>query len=245
MPPRKQRLDEALAAAGLFESAESARRAVMAGMVLRNGAPATKPGTAVSGDDVLSLVKKERFVGRGGLKLDAALERFGINVEGRVCLDVGASTGGFTDCLLQRGAARVFAVDVGRGQLDWRLRNDPRVDSREGMNARFLDPGDFQPCPTLAVGDVSFISLALVLPAVFSILQPGGDFVFLIKPQFEAPRESVERGGIVRDEAVRRACVEKIRLFVEKAGHLWLGDMVSPITGREGNVEYLFHARRA
>lgn len=245
MPPRKQRLDEALADAGLFESTELARRAVMAGMVLLNGAPAAKPGTAVRGDDVFSLVKKERFVGRGGFKLEGALERFGIDPSRRICVDVGASTGGFTDCLLQRGAARVFAVDVGRNQLDWRLRNDPRVDSREGVNARFLDPGDFQPLPTLAVGDVSFISLTLVLPAVFSVLQPSGDLVFLIKPQFEAARESVEPGGIVRDESVRRACVEKIRLFVEKAGHLWLGDMVSPITGREGNVEYLFHARRA
>jgi len=245
MPPRKQRLDEALAAAGLFESTESARRAVMAGLVFLNGSPADKPGTPVRGDDVLSLAHKERFVGRGGFKLEAALERFGIDPAGRVCLDVGASTGGFTDCLLQRGAARVFAIDVGRGQLDWKLRNDPRVDSREGVNARFLDAGDFQPAPTLAVGDVSFISLTLVLPAVFRVLEPGGDLVFLIKPQFEAPRESVERGGIVREEMVRRACVEKIRLFVEESGHQWLGEIVSPITGRDGNVEYLFHSRSA
>lgn len=245
MPPRKQRIDEALAAAGLFESAEAARRAVMAGLVLLNGAPATKPGTPVRGDDVLSLVEKERFVGRGGCKLESALERFNVNPTGRVCLDVGASTGGFTDCLLQRGAGRVFAIDVGRGQLDWRLRGDPRVDSREGVNARYLDPTDFQPPPTLAVGDVSFISLTLVLPAVFCVLQSGGDLVFLIKPQFEAPRGSVERGGIVRDEDVRRRCVEKIQLFVVEAGHQWLGHIVSPITGRDGNVEYLFHARRA
>lgn len=241
MPPRKQRLDEALAAAGLFESTESARRAVMAGLVFLNGSPADKPGTPVRGDDVLSLAKKERFVGRGGFKLEAALERFGIDPAGRVCLDVGASTGGFTDCLLQRGAARVFAIDVGRGQLDWKLRNDPRVDSREGVNARFLDAGDFQPAPTLAVGDVSFISLTLILPAVFRVLEPGGDLVFLIKPQFEAPRESVERGGIVREEMVRRACVEKIRLFVEESGRQWIGEIVSPITGRDGNVEYLCH----
>ena len=241
MPPRKQRLDEALAAAGLFQSAESARRAVMAGMVLRNGAPATKPGTAVRGDDVLSLVKKERFVGRGGLKLEAALEWFGIDVEGRVCLDVGASTGGFTDCLLQRGAAKVYAVDVGKNQLDWRLRNDPRVVSREGVNARFLEPADFEPVPALAVGDVSFISLKAILPAVFQVLRPGGDGIFLIKPQFEAPREAVGAGGIVREESVRQACVEKIREFVERAGHRWLGAIPSPITGRDGNVEFLCH----
>ena len=245
MPPRKQRLDEALALAGLFDSAESARRAVMAGLVFINGAPASKPGTPVRSDDVLSLAKKERFVGRGGFKLEAALDFFKIDPSGRDCLDVGASTGGFTDCLLQRGASRVVAVDVGRGQLDWKLRNDPRVDSREGVNARMLDPLDFQPAPTLAVGDVSFISLTLILPAVFGVLEPGGDLIFLIKPQFEAPRESVERGGIVRDESVRLACINKIRNFVEQSGHQWIGYIVSPITGRDGNIEYLFHARRA
>jgi 23S rRNA (cytidine1920-2'-O)/16S rRNA (cytidine1409-2'-O)-methyltransferase len=245
MPPRKQRLDEALALAGLFDSTESARRAVMAGLVLLNGAPAGKPGTPVRPDDVLSLAKKERFVGRGGLKLEAALDFFKIDPSGRDCLDVGASTGGFTDCLLQRGASRVVAVDVGRGQLDWKLRNDPRVDSREGVNARVLEPLDFQPAPTLAVGDVSFISLTLILPAVFGVLEPGGDLAFLIKPQFEAPRESVERGGIVRDESARLACIDKIRNFVERFGHQWIGYIVSPITGRDGNIEYLFHARRA
>ena len=244
MPPRKQRLDEALALAGLFDSAESARRAVMAGLVLINGAQAGKPGIPVRSDDVLSLAKKDRFVGRGGLKLEAALDFFKIVPSGRICLDVGASTGGFTDCLLQRGASRVVAVDVGRGQLDWKLRNDPRVDSREGVNARMLDPLDFEPAPTLAVGDVSFISLTLILPSVFGVLEPGGDLAFLIKPQFEAPRESVERGGIVRDESVRLACIYKIRNFVEQSGHQWIGYIVSPITGRDGNIEYLFHARR-
>lgn len=245
MPPRKQRLDVALAASGLFDSTEAAHRAVMAGLVSLNGSLITKPGTPVRADDVLSLAKKERFVGRGGLKLEAGLDRFGIDPRERVCLDVGASTGGFTDCLLQRGATRVFAVDVGHGQLDWKLRNDPRVDCREGVNARFLSPEDFPLVPTLAVGDVSFISLTLILPAIFCVLHSGGDLVFLIKPQFEAPRESVERGGIVRDEAVRQACIEKIRSFVVQAGHIWCGDMTSPITGRDGNVEYLFHARRA
>jgi 23S rRNA (cytidine1920-2'-O)/16S rRNA (cytidine1409-2'-O)-methyltransferase len=241
--PRKPRLDEALAAAGFYESIPQACRAVMAGEVLVNGAPASKPGTPVRADDVLSLAKRERFVGRGGYKLEAALEFFGIEVAGRNCLDVGASTGGFTDCLLQRGATHVVSIDVGRGQLHWKIRNDARVDSREGVNARFLEPADFQPAPTLAVGDVSFISLTMILPAVMRVLEPGGDLVFLIKPQFEAPRESVERGGIVQDEAVRLACVEKIQGSIEKSGARWMGSIVSPITGRDGNVEYLFHAR--
>lgn len=243
MPPRKHRLDEALALAGLFDSTGSARRAVMAGLVLVNGVPASKPGTPVRSDDVLSLAKKDRFVGRGGFKLEAALDFFQIDPTGRRCLDIGASTGGFTDCLLQRGALRVVAVDVGRGQLDWKLRNDPRVDIREGVNARVLDASDFQPAPALAVGDVSFISLTLILPAVFGVVERGGDLVFLIKPQFEAPREAVERGGVVRDEAVRLGCIDKIRNFVEQSGQHWLGHVVSPITGRDGNVEYLFHAR--
>jgi 23S rRNA (cytidine1920-2'-O)/16S rRNA (cytidine1409-2'-O)-methyltransferase len=245
LTPRKPRLDEALAAAGFFESIPQACRAVMAGEVLVNGVPASKPGTPVRTDDVLSLAKRERFVGRGGYKLEAALEFFGIELAGRNCLDVGASTGGFTDCLLQRGANRVVAVDVGRGQLDWRLRNDQRVDSREGVNARMLEPIDFQPPPTLAVGDVSFISLTLILPAVFRVLESGSDVVFLIKPQFEAPREAVERGGIVRNEAARLECIQKIQKFVEQSGHQWRGHIVSPITGRDGNVEYLFHACRA
>jgi 23S rRNA (cytidine1920-2'-O)/16S rRNA (cytidine1409-2'-O)-methyltransferase len=244
MPPKKQRLDDALALAGLFDSTESARRAVMAGLVLLNGVPAAKPGTPVRSDDIFSLVKKERFVGRGGLKLEAALDFFQIDPTGRQCLDIGASTGGFTDCLLQRGAARVVAVDVGRGQLNWKLRNDPRVDSREGVNARMLDAADFLTAPSLAVGDVSFISLTLVLPAVFPVVQRGGDLIFLIKPQFEAPRNAVERGGIVHDEAVRLGCIEKIRNFVEQFGHQWCGHILSPIKGRDGNVEYLFHARR-
>ncbi len=244
MPPRRQRLDEALAVAGFFESAERARRAVMAGEVLMNGRPVSKPGTPVKTDDCLSLAARERFVGRGGYKLESALDFFGVDPVGKLCLDVGASTGGFTDCLLQRGASRVFSIDVGRGQLHWKLRNDPRVEHREGVNARFLEPSDFTPAPALAVGDVSFISLTLILPAVLRVLAPEGDLIFLIKPQFEAPRESVERGGIVSDESVRLACVNKIRQFVEQLETRWLGHMVSPITGRDGNVEYLFHASR-
>lgn len=239
MNTRSRRLDEVLVATGHFDSASAATRAVMAGQVLLNGQTATKPGTPVRDKDTFGLVAKEKYVGRGGFKLEAALDAFSINPAGRICLDVGASTGGFTDCLLQRGAAFVHAVDVGKGQLDWRLRNDPRVRSLEGVNARFLDPADFQPSPQLAVGDTSFISLTAILPAVFRVVAPESELVFLIKPQFEAPREKVERGGIVRNEAVRLACVGKIQAFVVASGHEWLGHIVSPITGRDGNIEYL------
>lgn len=243
MASRKRRLDEALVDAGLFDSIDAAARAVMAGRVLRNGQKESKPGTPVRSDDSLALAPTEKFVGRGGFKLEAALDAFSVNPAGKVCIDVGASTGGFTDCLLQRGATKVYAIDVGKNQLDWRLRSDPRVDSREGVNARFLDPEDFDTRPVLGVGDVSFISLTAILPTVFRVVETGSDLIFLIKPQFEAPREEVGPGGIVRDESVRLGCIEKIRSFVIKAGHEWLGVVPSPITGRDGNVEYLCHLR--
>ena len=243
MNTRSRRLDEALVAAGHFDSTAAASRAAMAGQVLLNGRTETKPGTPVRDKDTLALAPREKYVGRGGYKLEAALDAFGIDPAAGICLDAGASTGGFTDCLLQRGAAFVYAVDVGKGLLDWRLRNDPRVRSLEGLNARFLEPADFQPAPQLAVGDVSFISLTAVLPAVFRVAAPGADLTVLIKPQFEAPRDKVERGGIVRDETVRLECVEKIRDFVLASGHEWFGHIPSPITGRDGNIEYLGHAR--
>jgi 23S rRNA (cytidine1920-2'-O)/16S rRNA (cytidine1409-2'-O)-methyltransferase len=244
MAALKRRLDAALAEEGFFGSVDEARRAVMAALVYVNGHKVTKPGTPVSGDDVLSLVEREKYVGRGGLKLEAALDFFRVDPCGLVCVDVGASTGGFTDCLLQRGAARVYAIDAGHGQLDWKLRGDLRVDSREKTNARFLQAADFDPRPRMAVGDVSFISLTLILPAVFGILPAGADVVFLLKPQFEAARRDVGAGGVVRDEGVRERCVAKVREFVLAAGQEWLGSMSSPITGRDGNVEYLIHLRR-
>lgn len=243
MSATRRRLDQALVEAGLCDCAESAARAAMAGRVFLNGQRETKPGTAVRPDDVLGLVPVEKFVGRGGYKLEAALDAFCLDPAGKVCLDVGASTGGFTDCLLQRGAAMVYAIDAGKNQLDWRLRTDPRVRCREGVNARFLESSDFDPRPGFGVGDVSFISLTAILPAVFRVVEPGGNLVFLIKPQFEAPRGAVGAGGIVRDEAVRLACIEKIRAFALAAGHEWLGVVPSPITGRDGNVEYLCHLR--
>jgi len=245
MASGKKRLDVALVERGLFETTDQAARAVMAGQVYIRGQPATKSGVSVSPDAEITLAAREKYVGRGGFKLEAALDHFAIDPAGLVCVDIGASTGGFTDCLLQRGATCVHAVDVGHSQLHWRLRADSRVLSREGFNARFLEPGDLSPPPVLAVGDVSFISLTAILPAVFKILPGGADAVFLIKPQFEAPKGSVPPGGVVRDESMRLACLEKIRNFIGQAGHEWLGCIPSPITGHDGNIEYLAHLKQA
>ena len=243
MSSGKFRLDVALVERGLIESREKARRAIMAAQVLVKGNAVTKPGTPVAADAEISLVAKEKFVGRGGFKIEAALEAFAIDPGGRTCADIGASTGGFTDCLLQRGAAQVYALDVGHGQLDWRLRQDPRVVVREGINARFLSPEDFDQRPSLVVADVSFISLTLILPPAFALLDPESDMVVLIKPQFELSRAEVGRGGIVRDDASRARAVEKIRAFVAASGHRWMGSITSPITGRDGNVEFLAHLK--
>jgi len=243
MSTGKSRLDVALVERGLFDTREKARRAVMAGQVVVDGHPAAKAGHQVPPDCKLSVTAREKFVGRGGYKIEAALDAFKVDPSGRVCADIGSSTGGFTDCLLQRGAVRVYAVDVGHGQLDWKLRQDPRVDVREGVNARHLDPADFLPPPTLAVSDVSFISLTLIFPAIFALLPPEADMVVLIKPQFELARRDVGRGGIVRDDAARLRAVEKIRNFIMQAGRQWCGHITSPITGRDGNVEFLAHIK--
>ena len=243
MASLKKRIDLALVEGGFYESVDMARRGLMAGLISVNGHVATKPGTTILPDDVLTVAQKEKYVGRGGYKLEGALAHFGVNPRGLVCIDVGASTGGFTDCLLQHGADFVYAIDVGHSQFSWRLQKDPRVESREGVNARYLDVKDFDPRPVLAVGDVSFISLTQILPAVFGVLASGSEGIFLIKPQFEAERADVEEGGIVRDPEVRMRCVEKIRMFVESAGQQWLGYIESSIKGREGNVEYLAHFR--
>jgi 23S rRNA (cytidine1920-2'-O)/16S rRNA (cytidine1409-2'-O)-methyltransferase len=243
MSSGKSRLDVALVERGLFDSREKARRAVMAAQVLVNGQVLTKAGASVSPDAKLEVVAKEKYVGRGGFKIEGALDAFAINPAGRICADIGASTGGFTDCLLQRGAVQVFACDVGHGQLDWRLRQDPRVIVREGVNARYLQPGDLDPPPTLVVADVSFISLTLIFPAIFALLPQESDMVVLIKPQFELSKAEVGRGGIVRDEAARGRAVEKIRAFIAQSGHRWMGCIPSPITGRDGNVEFLAHLK--
>ena len=243
MASLKKRIDLALVEGGFYESLDKARRALMAGLVSMDGHVVTKPGTQILADATLTIAQKEKYVGRGGYKLEGALAHFGVNPHGLVCIDVGASTGGFTDCLLQNGAAFVYAIDVGHSQFSWRLEQDPRVESREGVNARYLKPTDFDPRPAFAVGDVSFISLTQILPAVFDVLTSGSEGIFLIKPQFEAERGEVEEGGLIRDPEVRLRCVEKIQKFVDAAGHEWLGAIESSITGRDGNIEYLAHFR--
>lgn len=239
--PKRRRLDEHLVAEGFFKDLESARLAVMAGRVVVEGEPPPKPGRLLTATDRIHIKSADRYVGRGGFKLEKALGEFALDVTDRVALDIGSSTGGFTDCLLQHGAAFVHSCDVGRGLLAWRLRQDPRVILHEGLNARETGTTRFSPPPDMAVGDVSFISLTKILPAVFEALPRGADAVFLIKPQFEAPRAELPPGGVVTDPGTRRRCVEKIQHFVCAGGHRWLGVVESPITGRDGNVEYLAH----
>lgn len=236
----KSRLDLLLVARGLCESRERAQRAIMAGEVLVGEVRVDKPGTKVAVDAVVSVKAPPRYVGRGGFKLEAALAAFGVDVGGKCCLDIGASTGGFTDCLLQHGAEKVWAVDVGHSQLDWRIRSDARVVVREKLNARYLTEEDVPDVIDVCVIDVSFISLTLILPRAFERLSPSGVIVPLIKPQFELRREDVRSGGVVKDAALHERAVEKIRAFVMgMPGGEWRGVMESPILGGEGNKEFL------
>ena len=218
---------------------------ILAGSVEVDGRRVDKAGTSVSEDaDIRVAGPPHPYVSRGGVKLAAALDAFGIDPSGAVCLDVGASTGGFTDCLLQRGAARVYAVDVGSGQIDARLRSDPRVILREKVNARFLSSEHVPEPVGIAAVDVSFISLRLVLPAIVERLAPGGVLVALVKPQFEAGRGEVPRGGVVRSEETRRRVIEEIDRFCRAASLETLGWRESPIRGARGNVEFLLGLRR-
>ena len=236
----KQRLDQLLVARGLCESREQGKRLILAGEVLVNDTPVTKAGQLVPDDATLRVKQAPKYVSRGGLKLEGALDAFRIAVEGKVCLDVGASTGGFTDCLLQRGAQKVYAYDVGTNQLVWKLRSDPRVVSRENFNVRHMQPGDLAEPVDLIVADVSFISLTLVLPPAIQSLKPGGDAVVLIKPQFELSRDEIGKGGIVRDSALHEKACAKIENFIKTQPALeWRGLIPSPITGTDGNREFL------
>lgn len=238
------RLDQLLVDKGLALSRERARALILAAQVQVDGRVVTKAGTQVAGDaQVMLLAPDHPYVSRGGLKLAHALDTFGIDVTGRYALDIGASTGGFTDVLLQRGAARVAALDVGHGQIDWRLRGDPRVVVLEGINARYLKPADVPGPFDIVCIDVSFISLRQILPVVPPLVRPGADVVVLVKPQFEAGRAEV-RNGVIRDVAVRARVVDEIRAAAAAVGLTPAALTPSPITGQKGNVEFLLHLRR-
>lgn len=242
----RRRLDAELVRRGLAVSRTEAREAVRAGRVLVRGAPATKVTTLVDGEEPLALAGPARaFVSRGGQKLAAGLDAFAIDPSGRDGLDAGASTGGFTDCLLQRGARHVVAIDVGQGQLAWELRTDPRVTVLERKNVRDLVPADLPYAPTIVVGDLSFISLRLAVGPLTTVAAGDADLVLLVKPQFEAGREAVGSGGVVRDPDVWRDAIERVATALRGAGATPLGVVASPITGPAGNAEFLLHARAA
>lgn len=240
----RRRLDAEIVRRGLASSRTEAQEAVLAGLVTVGGRPATKTSMMVDEAEPVALAAPSirRFVSRGGDKLDAALDRFGVDVAGRTCLDAGASTGGFTDCLIQRGAARVFAVDVGYGQLAWSLRNDPRVVVMERTNARALDPDSFDESPSLVVADLSFISLATVIPSLAAAAVPDAEYVLLVKPQFESRRQDVGKGGVVRDPEVWRSSIGSAMAACRSAGLTPRALMASPLPGPAGNVEFLLHA---
>ncbi|MCW5876611.1 MAG: TlyA family RNA methyltransferase [Anaerolineales bacterium] len=237
----KQRADELLVARGLAESRSQAQRLVMAGQVRADGQVVAKPSSLLAADSQLVVDQGPKYVSRGGEKLEAALQHFGLDPQGAVCADVGASTGGFSDCLLQAGAARVYAIDVGKGQLHWRLRLDPRVIVMEATNARTLSRLAEE--VNLVVVDVSFISLKVILPVVRGWLAPKGQLVALVKPQFEAGRQEVSRGkGVIRDAAIHRRVVAEVLEAASQQGYRSLGLMRSPILGPKGNQEFLFWA---
>jgi 23S rRNA (cytidine1920-2'-O)/16S rRNA (cytidine1409-2'-O)-methyltransferase len=238
----KTRLDRLMVDRGLAESREKAQALIMAGEVRVNRQKASKPGHPVDDDCSVEVLSRPPYVSRGGFKLAGALRHFSLDVTGMVCLDIGASTGGFTDVLLQAGAARVHAVDCGAGQLDWKLRTDPRVVIHDGINARSLAFQDIGEAVDFLCCDVSFISVTLILPAAIQLLQPAGQMVILIKPQFEVGRGQVGKGGIVRDPELHRAACDKVEGAVRGAG-FQTAVIESPIAGAEGNKEFLLYAR--
>lgn len=237
-------MDVFLVEQGLFSSREQAQRAVMAGEVRIGDQVASKSSILVEPGAAVVLQTHSRYVGRGGLKLEGALDHFQIPVSGLTALDIGASTGGFTDCLLQRGAAKVYSIDVGHGQLAWKIRNDPRVIVREKLNARYLRREDIPERIDLCVIDVSFISLTLILPNAFDLVTPNGMILALIKPQFELRATEVAHGGIVRDSMLHEKAQNKIRDFIVSANHSVVGTVRSEITGADGNQEFFICVRR-
>ena len=240
----KVRLDRMLFEKGLVESREKAKALIIAGEVLVNGIAADKAGAQVTCDDELTIKNKMPFVSRGGLKLEHAVNEFNIEMEGKTGMDVGASTGGFTDCMLQHGAVKVYAVDVGYGQFDWKLRKDERVLLLEKTNVRYLKKSSVPDEIDIAAIDVSFISLMKVIPNVLEFLKPQGEIVALIKPQFEAERKDIGKGGVIKDESKRLEIVDTIKTWAERTGIDVIGTTTSPIKGPKGNVEYLIYLKK-
>ena len=242
---KKERLDVLLVKKGLASSREKAKAIIMSGIVFVDGQREDKAGSTFDEKQQIIIKGKTlKYVSRGGLKLEKAMDNFGISLEGKVCMDVGASTGGFTDCMLQNGAIKVYSVDVGYGQLDWKLRNDERVVCMERTNMRYMTEDDIEEKASFVSIDVSFISLTKILPAVSRILETEGQVVVLIKPQFEAGREKVGKKGVVRDPKVHEEVIEKICDFASSNGFLLLHLDYSPIKGPEGNIEYLLHMQK-
>jgi 23S rRNA (cytidine1920-2'-O)/16S rRNA (cytidine1409-2'-O)-methyltransferase len=239
----RQRLDQLLVGRGLTDSREKARALILAGQVLVNGQKSDKAGHAVDPDCRIELLDQPRYVGRGGLKLEAALDHFHIDPAGKTCLDIGSSTGGFTDCLLQRGATRVYAIDAGTAQLDWKLRTDPRVISKEQCNARYLTRADVPEQIQIAVLDVSFISVTMILPVLPNLLANDAEMVILVKPQFELERHQVGKGGIIRDPVLHQQACRRVDDAVRSLG-FHTAIIPSPILGAEGNQEFLLYGRR-
>jgi 23S rRNA (cytidine1920-2'-O)/16S rRNA (cytidine1409-2'-O)-methyltransferase len=242
--PKKFRLDQLLVGRGLFASREQARRAILAGEVSIATRVAAKPSELLDAQAAIAVKPTRKYVGRGALKLESALDHFRIDLQGKAALDIGASTGGFTDCMLQRGAEKVYAVDVGYGQLDWKLRNDPRVIVLEKINARFLTPEHVPELIDICVMDVSFISLTLILPNALALLKPDGIIVALIKPQFELQRSEVGKGGIVRDPRLHQKAQDKIVAFVDNLGQVVAGIAPAAIKGADGNQEFFACIRK-
>ncbi len=246
MAPKKKRLDVRLAEEGCYPSREKARAAIMAGLIFVNGQRADKPGLLIKEESNIEIRGSSLiYVSRGGLKLEKAIKSFGLELNDRIILDVGASTGGFTDCALRNGARLVYAVDVGYGQLDWKLRNDPRVVVLERTNIRYLTGDSLPKTPDFAVIDVSFISLAKVLPKVGELTTAGAGGVALVKPQFEAGRDKVGKKGVVRDPAVHAEVLNTVKDVIRALGWVTSGVDYSPITGPEGNIEFLIYFKKS
>jgi len=242
--PKKLRLDQLLVRRGLFPSREQARRAILAGEVSVATRVADKPSDLLDEQSAITVKPSRKYVGRGALKLESALDYFHIDLDGKTALDIGASTGGFTDCMLQRGAEKVYAVDVGYGQLDWKLRNNPHVIVLEKVNARFLTRDQVQELIDICVIDVSFISLTLILANAVALLEPDGVILALIKPQFELQRSEVGKGGIVRDPRLHQKAQDKIVAFVNDLGHVVVGIAPAAIKGADGNQEFFACIRK-